>query len=101
MNSALPVFQKYVINKAKPKEVLLFREEIFILCWELPASVSINIFSLACDLIRKIFLGEFGRFKPLYFDIDNYGNFVIPNQSMHCISVYSNDGKMVVILGHA
>ena len=95
MNSALPVFQKHVINKAKPKEVLLFREEIVILCWELPG-VSINIFSLACNLIRTIFLGEFGRVKPLYFDIDNYGNFVIPDQSMHCISVYSNDGKMIV-----
>ena len=95
MNSALPVFQKHVINKAKPKEVLLFREEIFILCWEL-LGVSINILSLACDLIRTIFLSGIGSLKPWYFDMDNYGNFVIPNQSMHCISVYSNEGKLIV-----
>ena len=28
--------------------------------------------------------------------MDNYGNFVIPNQNLNCIYVYTNDGKMIV-----
>ena len=96
MNSALPVSRKHVINKARPKEVQLFKKEIVILCWEHPG-VSFNILSLACVLLRTIFLREFERgTKPWYFDIDNYGNFVIPNQNLNCIYVYSNDGKMIV-----
>ena len=55
MNSALPVSRKHVINKASPKDIRLFREEIFVLCWEHPG-VSINILSLACVLLRTIFL---------------------------------------------
>ena len=96
MNSALPVSRKHVINKARPKEVQLFREEIFILYWEQPG-VSFNILSLACVLLRTIFLREFERgVKPWHFDIDNYGHFVIPKQSLNCIYVYSKEGKMIV-----
>ena len=96
MNSALPVFQKHKIDKARPKDIRLFREEIVILCWEQPG-VSINILSLACVLLRRIFLREFKRStKPLYFDIDHYGNFVIPSQFRDHLYVYSKDGKMLV-----
>ena len=94
MNSALPVYQKHVINKARPKEIRLFKEEIFILCWE-HSGVSINILNLACS--RTIFLREFEiGAKPWYFDIDNYGNFVIPKHNLNCIYVYSKDGEMIV-----
>ena len=96
MNSALPVSRKRMIYRARPKEIQLFKEEIFVLCRE-HSGVSINILSLACVLLRTIFLREFERgTKPWYFDIDNYGNFVIPNQNLNCIYVYSKDGKMIV-----
>ena len=96
MDSALPVCRNHVIHNAKPKEIKLFRGEIFILCWRQPG-VSIDILSLSCDLIRSIYLSGFkSGIKPWYFDIDHYGNFVIPKLNLNRLYVYSKDGKMIV-----
>ena len=97
MNSALPVYQKHIIDKERPKYIQLFREEIFILCLKFHA-VSINVLSLACVLLRTINISGFESGKPWSFDIDHFGNFVIPKRNSKRLYVYSKDGKMIVNL---